>query len=192
MIKAIVFDFGGVIVPGVILQFVKRFKTTDPRYILFKEASHKWDLGMMTVDEFYHVLSQITGMSKKSVIATFYDDAVLYTEVVDIVKALKQRYKIVLFSDNFAHNLYRYLDKFKLRDLFDVIVISSEHKVKKPDPQFFSIMLSLAQVKKDEAIFIDDTQMNVDGGEKLGITSFLYTTPEKLRSDLLAHQVIIS
>lgn len=192
MIKAIVFDFAGVVAPGVVLQWVKKnLSADDPRYKTFQKATDKWDIGGISVDEFYLLISQITNISAESIQKELYDKSTYHTEIISIIKQLKPKYKIILFSNNFAHNLYKFLDKHNLRSLFDEIIISSEHKLKKPDPKFYKLMLSLTKVNNDEAIFIDDTQTFVDVGNKLGIKSLLYRNPVQLKADLKTQGVEI-
>ena len=192
MIKAIVFDFAGVVAPGIILGWVKKhLSQDDPRYRLFKQASAKWDMGEVSVDEFYNLLSKISGINTMSIEKELYAKATYHPEVIEIIKKLKLNYKIVLFSNNFAHSLYKIIDKNDLRKLFDFIVISSEYKMKKPSPQFFNKMLEIVGLNKEEVIFIDDTTGNVDAGNNLGITSFVYKSPEQLISDLKSLQIKI-
>lgn len=45
-------------------------------------------------------------------------------------------------------------------------------------------MLELLQVKKEEAVFIDDRQRLVDASNELGLKAFLFTDNEKLKQDL--------
>jgi len=54
----------------------------------------------------------------------------------------------------------------------------------KPDIKIYRKALELLKLKNNEMIFIDDRQKNVDGGEKAGIKSLLFTSNEKLLEDL--------
>jgi len=63
-------------------------------------------------------------------------------------------------------------------------VISSLEKLHKPDHKIFNKTLKLLKIKPAEAIFIDDSQKYIDGGEKVGIKSFLFMTNQKLIEDL--------
>ena len=78
------------------------------------------------------------------------------------------------------------ISKYELDKYFDSKVISSLHKVIKPEKQIYQISLDMLKIKSEEAIFFDDRQTNIDGGEKVGIKSFLFTTNQKLREDLIS------
>jgi len=44
--------------------------------------------------------------------------------------------------------------------------------------------LKRSELKTEEAILIDDRQKNIDGGEKVGIKSLLFTTTSQLIDDI--------
>lgn len=184
MMKAFIFDFAGVIAPGPLIGWIKKIPAEDPRKKLFKDNSIKWDLGHLNESEFYAVISQITGTAPEKVWDTYYENSLVHTDVVTLIKRLKKNYKIALFSDNFAPLLRKMLKKHELTELFDEILISSEHTMKKPDPKFFELMLSMVHAKKDEVIFIDDTAENIKAAQKLGIHSILFTDTAQLRNEL--------
>jgi epoxide hydrolase-like predicted phosphatase len=64
-------------------------------------------------------------------------------------------------------------------DLFDVVVISSEVGMRKPEPRIFLHAADLLGLVPQECIFIDDIQANVIGAQELGFTAILHTTAEE-------------
>lgn len=69
---------------------------------------------------------------------------------------------------------------------FDVLVWSYQLGIAKPDPAIYRHTLEKLGVTADEALFIDDKQANIDAAVELGMQGMLFTTVDKLRSDLLA------
>ena len=191
MIKAIAFDFGGVITPGLFLSHVRNLPKDHPDRIYFNGASEKWDLGQMTIEQFYDTLSHITHIPKESIDKKFYNNAKTHVKVIEIIKKLKHEYKIILFSNNFKYNVIKYFDKLNLHELFDELVISSDHNVKKPDSKFYKIMLSQTKPRNNEIVFIDDRKENVDTGNEMGIVSFVYQNPFQLVKDLKSQKINI-
>lgn len=61
-------------------------------------------------------------------------------------------------------------------DLFDVVVISSEVGMRKPEPRIFLHAAQLLGLTPHECIFIDDIRPNVTGAEELGFTGILHTS----------------
>lgn len=185
MIKAIVFDYTGVISHGPIGDWVRKNLTSeDKRYILFNESSHKWDMGEITLEEIYLRISSITGVKVELIWDKFFENTILKNDVINIIKRLKKKYKIVLFSNHAGELLRRLLIKHKITELFDEILISSEHKMKKPSPEFFNLLLNITKVKKDEMVFVDDNKLNVEATNKFGILCFIFQSSQKLIRDL--------
>jgi putative hydrolase of the HAD superfamily len=55
---------------------------------------------------------------------------------------------------------------------FDVVIVSSEVGVTKPDPVIYNMCLSRLDVKPDLALFVDDRPENIDTAVRLGIQTF--------------------
>ncbi|MEV5705570.1 HAD family phosphatase [Actinoallomurus sp. NPDC052274] len=59
-------------------------------------------------------------------------------------------------------------------ELFDAVVISSEVRLRKPDPAIFHHALELIGLSPEECAFVDDIEHNVRAAEELGITGVHY------------------
>jgi epoxide hydrolase-like predicted phosphatase len=79
-----------------------------------------------------------------------------------------------------------------LGDLFDVVVISAEVGMRKPEPRIFRHAAQLLGLPPEACIFIDDIQANVTAAEQLGFTGVLHAaadgTAERV-AELLAAQL---
>jgi epoxide hydrolase-like predicted phosphatase len=60
-------------------------------------------------------------------------------------------------------------------DLFDVVVISGEVGMRKPEPRIFRHVAELLGLDPQECAFIDDIQANVTAAERAGFTGILHT-----------------
>jgi putative hydrolase of the HAD superfamily len=69
---------------------------------------------------------------------------------------------------------------------FDAQVFSSEIGQIKPDPEIYRHCLQLLDSSPDEALFIDDREINVAAARKEGIRSLLYRSIDQLRPELEA------
>jgi len=84
-----------------------------------------------------------------------------------------------VWRDRFADHL----------DLFDAIYSSCEIGLRKPDRAFFANVLEAEGVGAPQALFIDDSQENVDVATALGILAFRHHGAKRLQSDLADHGV---
>jgi epoxide hydrolase-like predicted phosphatase len=60
-------------------------------------------------------------------------------------------------------------------DMFDVVVISGEVGMRKPEPRIFLHTAQLLSLAPDECVFIDDIQANITAAEQLGFTGVLHS-----------------
>lgn len=190
MIKAIVFDFAGVISPGALIDWVKRHTTNKNRVLdRLREKSYIWDLGQINELQFKHIISEITGVAEDKVWNIIWGKALVNKKLISLIKKLKKKFKIVLFSDNFAPYLQRQIDNLHIRNLFDEIIISSDYHKKKTDINFLRILLSILSMKKNEILLIDDSEINIKTARKFGILSHLFTSINEFESFLKANNI---
>lgn len=105
---------------------------------------------------------------------------------VDIFKRLKDsgNYKIYALT-NWSHETFPIAqEKFDFLNWFDGVVVSGTERMRKPQPEFYQLLLDRYNVKPEEAVFIDDNYRNIEAGRKLGIDSIHFTNPEELEVEL--------
>lgn len=59
-------------------------------------------------------------------------------------------------------------------DLFDVVVLSGRERVRKPDREIFLLAAKRAVVAPEEAVFVDDIPVNVEGARRVGMAGVLH------------------
>ena len=64
---------------------------------------------------------------------------------------------------------------WRMDGAFDEIVISCEIHMIKPDPAIFHYTLDKLRIDPQEAIFIDDRSVNVEGAQALGMHAFQFS-----------------
>lgn len=186
MIKVIAFDYAGVITPGPLTDWARKNLTKeDPKYQIYKQACDQWDMGKMTKGEIFTLISFLTGFPKNKIWEEVYLKQKVNKEMVELIRSLKKNYRIFLFSNFVAEFLRKLLEKEKLLDYFDGLIISSEYKKIKPNFDFFEVLVEKAGVRKDEIIFVDDKKENTTAGNKFGIKSVLFTSAKELERELI-------
>ncbi len=81
-------------------------------------------------------------------------------------------------------------DKFDFLGWFEHIIVSGEERVKKPDPRIFRILLERIGRTGPECVFIDDSAANVAAAAELGLGTIHFTSPDQLRRDLTALELL--
>ena len=96
----------------------------------------------------------------------------LYKEVIKYLEKLSKKYKLILLSDNWpcANRLMRH---WGISKYFEKTYISSEYKAVKSDKVFFDYPINEFNIKKGEAIFIDDKEELLDIAKEKGLEVIL-------------------
>jgi FMN phosphatase YigB (HAD superfamily) len=109
-----------------------------------------------------------------------------------IVEALDARdvplFVITNFSADFWTPFRAREDSFFRR--FRGIVVSGEEKLMKPDPALYYRALHRFGLKPEQALFVDDRQINVEGAEAVGMRGHLFTDAAGLRARLEAEGLL--
>ncbi|MFH0890697.1 MAG: HAD family phosphatase [Candidatus Liptonbacteria bacterium] len=185
MTKAIIFDWAGVLASdGYWVWLRKNVEDIEDRKEFFHKISEDVDSAKISHDEFLEKLSLETGRLKERVWDEIKKEIIINKDLISFVKKLKARYKVGLLS-NFTHPwLSEIIAENNLWGLFDRHIISSEHKMVKPDPRIFQKILDMLGVKPEEAVFIDDRKMHTDGAKRVGLRTILFIDNVQLIEDL--------
>jgi 2-haloacid dehalogenase len=115
-------------------------------------------------------------------------------ETVAIFRALKEsgQYKFYALTNWSAELFPVALNKYDFLHWFDGRLVSGEEKMRKPFPQFYQLLLDRFNIKKEEAIFIDDNLRNAEAAQAFGIETIRFTTPAELREALTRKGILPS
>ncbi|MBL8791924.1 MAG: HAD family phosphatase [Rhizobiales bacterium] len=80
--------------------------------------------------------------------------------------------------------------RFSFLDRFRDIVVSGDEGLIKPDPAIFALLCRRNNLEPAHCLFIDDSLKNVHGAQAVGWQGHHFTTPERLRADLVSRGVI--
>jgi 2-haloacid dehalogenase len=80
--------------------------------------------------------------------------------------------------------------RFDFLNLFHDIVVSGDEGMLKPEPAIFQLLAKRNSIDLADSMFIDDSLKNVAGAEAVGMKGHHFTSPESLRSALVAQGVL--
>jgi putative hydrolase of the HAD superfamily len=194
MIKAVLFDLGGVYFEDGTDKFLKILsKTTDKPYeelypIFRKGKSLEYRKNKITGKEFFNWAAKKldTKLSGNELNRMWVSQ---YTEIPGIkqsIKKLKKRgIKVTILSDNVPERIIFLQKKYCFLDLFDDIVLSYEVNLTKASTKIFKLALSRIGIKHPkDVIFVDDREVNLKVAKKMGIKTIQYTSIRKLQQEL--------
>jgi putative hydrolase of the HAD superfamily len=184
MTKAIVFDFYGVVCSEIGSPWYKKISSSKTIERLHKQYDKPSNLGLISEDEFFNGIARAVNQSGEFVRKEWVDAAVINQDLISLVAELKTSYSIALCSNTQPKLFRELIEESDIKELFDVIVSSSEIGIMKPDHKIFEHTLQLLGTFPEETVFIDDRQVNIEGARALGIQSILYKNVDQIKSEL--------
>jgi putative hydrolase of the HAD superfamily len=195
-IKAIVFDYGGVLTDVVdkskLNNYIqKTFQLSNDELVT---TSKKFKESKMTEEVFYAKLAKDKNLVLSPNWFSEFEETMaksinLNPKMLMLVKNIKERgYKVAIFS-NMRKPLDEYLRKLGHYDGFDPVVLSSEIGCEKPESNAYKILMEKLNLKADEFIFVDDRLENIEGAKSLEIDSIQFKSVENLKEELAKRKI---
>ncbi len=195
LIKAIIFDYGNVLLEWNPRYVYRRFFPNDPEGIehFFREVNFMdWNVHQDKGRPFAEgvtVLSQQFPQYSHLIQAyqDYWKDSIgeSITGTIDILKQLKQAGYPLYGLSNWSAETFPYArEKYDFFELFDDMVISGEVGHVKPDPVIYQMMLDKIGRPAKECLFIDDSLPNIDQANKMGFATIHFQSPELLEKEL--------
>jgi HAD superfamily hydrolase (TIGR01549 family) len=98
-----------------------------------------------------------------------------YYDAEQTLSILSQKYKLGIIA-NQSRDVLQLLDKFNFRDFFNVVIISSEVNMNKPDPRIFQLAMDrVAKSSKRYVMIGDRLDTDISPANKLGMKTIRYT-----------------
>lgn len=188
MIKNIILDIGGIILDDGKENLrkylhVSEEKTKELYKIVYgSKGFRQYLLGYINLEECMNLVisenQEYKDYIEKMLLKSNLKDIVpIKANVLQVIRKLKERYKI-FFLSNITKETYEYIED--ILNEFDGGIYSFKVHLCKPNPEIYKKLLYTYNLKKEESIFFDDRQRNVDIGNKLGIKSIKFNTEQDI------------
>lgn len=195
MIKAVVFDYGGVLTLGKYTEslldvFEKRhgIEASEENYLKLDKLIVEFDFGKMKPQDFVDKVNKAFGTrlalaEMKEIVRQARN---LNLKAIELVKRASEKYRVLMLSNNDPINVeILKSEKQDLIQLFEKTYFSCDLKMRKPDKRIFERLLKDSGLKAEECVFIDDKEKNIRAAEEIGMKGILFndaeSTAEKLR-----------
>ena len=199
-IKAIIFDFGNVLLEWDPRHIYRRYFDDEESMELFLQEVNfmEWnaqqDEGRSFAEGAAELSRQFPHYSE--LIQAYHDhwkDSLgqYFKDTVDLMKRLKRAGYPLYGLSNWSAETFPYVrEKYDFLHLLDDYVISGEVGHRKPSPRIFHILLEKIGRPAEQCLFIDDSKRNIDQAQKLGFVTVLFESAEQLERELQALQLL--
>jgi putative hydrolase of the HAD superfamily len=191
-VSVLFFDIGGVVLSNGWDRVSRRhcIETFGLDWEEFQDrhefVSESFETGSMTLDDYLDrtVFYRTRSFSRQEFVEGMYAESHAIPGTLEFISTLKSRYLLsTLNNESRELNQYR-IARFGLDGVFDLFLTSSYVGVKKPHREIFQLALDIAHKAPDEAVFIDDRPLNLDGAKEVGMHTIEFRDIEQLASGL--------
>lgn len=193
MIKAVIFDVGGVLLQEVASKIYKALTKNVGRNLqetrtIGRKLVHKFEVGSISEDKFWKDLAEKLGSNKNYVkkiwLGTFKKNLCVRKSVIKLAADLKRHgYKVAILSNAIKLH-YDHIHRKNVYQLFSPVVLSFEVGMKKPRKNIYRLVAKKMRLKPEECIFIDDKEKNVKAAEEVGMHGIVFKNVAQLKDDL--------
>lgn len=171
--KAIVLDMYGVIVKQTGDDFVPYVHRTFPDKPP-EEIYAPWlkaDIGELSSLDIWAQIGYQGDLEK--IEKDYLDTIELNDGFLDFIKAVHKQYKLAIISNDSSRWSKYIREKFDINKYFDVISISGDLKIEKPDERIFRLTIDKLGVQADDCLYVDDREGNLLAAQKVGMKAVM-------------------
>jgi epoxide hydrolase-like predicted phosphatase len=179
--KALIVDFGGVLTTDIWSSFAdfceQRGLDAEAAKRLFRENPEAIELlrgletGKVSQGDFEKRFAELLGTEPEGLIEGLFAGLEPVEPMMELLeRAPELGIPTGLISNSWVMDHYTE----EIRELFDVVIISAEVGLHKPQPEIYRLAAERLGLEPEDCIFVDDLRENVEGAEAVGMTGVLH------------------
>lgn len=193
-IQAIIFDFGGVLVHN---KDNSRRALWEARlglppnklseWVFFSDVAAEATVGKVPVSAIWRYVADALALDEDTLRQLQHDfwwGDRLDEELAAFLGALRGPYKTAILSNAWSDARVVFTERFHLERIADVMVISAEVGLAKPDPRIYRLALAELGAPAESAIFVDDVAENVAAARALGLHAIQYQSAAQVVAEI--------
>lgn len=187
MIRAIIFDCFGVLYLDASRHFyehnIPNYEALLPQLLELEKAS---DYGLISFDELVDGVAELTGAEREFVAANIRGVHKCNHTLLEYAENLRRDYKLGMCSNISPGAMDAFFAPDERDELFDVVVLSGDVGMVKPNPAIFRLVAERLECDPRECIMIDDIEENCSGADAAGMRTIHYQSNTQMMRELTA------
>ena len=203
-IKAVIWDFGGVITSspfdafteyeqtqGLPADFIRKVNSQNPDSNAWAKLERS-EVDAAGFDELFRTESKALGHEVSGAAIIKLLAGQIRPRVVNALKVCKANGKVGCITNNapvgkgasMTDDPERAKQAAAVLDLFDHVIESSKAGIRKPNPRIYEMMCEVLQVEPDACVYLDDLGINLKPARAMGMTTIKVLSEDQLLQDL--------
>ena len=192
MIKAILFDLGGVLFTDGTKQFIAYLHdelgvdAQQSSNLLSGQLGSQYREGKIGRNKFWETFKQELDLtaSEDELEQNWISGYRLNEATKSLIQELSRRYDVYYLSDNVQERIDVIESKYHFLNLFKDGIFSHVVGVRKPNPRIYKLALEKVGAEPSEVVFIDDKASALEPARELGMKTILFEDAETVRQKL--------
>lgn len=199
--QGLIVDWGGVLTKPIHTALASWLKVTGVDRVHYGSVVRAWveprageispvhqlERGEIAVEEFELLLSAALAREGSSVeaaglVSRMFAELACYEESMTslVTRARAAGVRTGLLSNSWGNEY----DRSDWDEMFDVVVISGEVGMRKPEPEIFELAVDRIGLAAGECVFIDDMEHNIAAAGQTGLTGIVHRTFDETAGEL--------
>ncbi|MCJ7707099.1 MAG: HAD family phosphatase [Anaerolineales bacterium] len=195
-IRAIIWDLGGVLLRtedgSARLRWEERLGLQPgslERLLFDNEVAQQASVGLATADQVWTWLLRrldLPESDRQALVDGLFGGDRVDPVLMAYIRGLRPAHKVGMITNAWSEIRVALENEWHIADAFDPLVISAEVGLVKPDPRIYRLALERLGVPPEEAVFIDDFEVNVAGARAVGMMAIRFCSVYQALEDLEA------
>ncbi|MFJ7495103.1 HAD family hydrolase [Streptomyces sp. NPDC097727] len=188
--KGLVLDFGGVLttpLPPAALAFEKREGLAEGTLLtglyLAPEGirlTEELERGTLTQTQWNEAAGRLLGIPPDNLMGRIFTDLRPEPSVIAAAAAARRAgVKVGILSNSVGLVPWNLYDGFEVERLYDSVVLSEVHGMRKPEPEMYRLVLDELGLRAEECVFVDDTEQHLPPAAALGFATVHAVDPAR-------------
>jgi putative hydrolase of the HAD superfamily len=197
VIRAVLFDFGGVISSspfeafahleverGLPADFIRTVNATNPDTNAWARLE-RGEVDLETFGSLWSDEARALGHELDGRLVLERLAGEIRPQMVNAIRSCKTKYKTACLTNNFTRAEAILSEEVaEVYSLFDAVLESRVLGVRKPDPHFYELACEELNVAPGECVFLDDLGVNLKPARALGMQTIKVTDPDVALTEL--------
>ena len=184
-IETVIFDFGGVIIKNPNLDWLLRwherlgFKRDNELFEILtnpmgSELIREIFLGTKSEEILWQLFAERLNLKEKTIKRIrrhAFSKYRINKPIIRLLSELSKGYKTAILSNASDQTRQLMERKLNLHEIVDVIIISAEEGLIKPDPQIYQLAMERLNTSPEKTLFLDDLKENVRAAKTFGMNA---------------------
>jgi putative hydrolase of the HAD superfamily len=138
-----------------------------------QDLYRRLELGEISQEDWNEGFGALLGIAPENLMERVLYDMFPAYDVMRVAREARAAgVRVAVLSNSLGREPFDPYAPYNLRGNFDVVILSAEHRIRKPDPAIFKLALARLGLPPGQCVFADDSEENLLPAYQMGMAVF--------------------